>query len=257
MALSILLVFVILLQLYQIQFTRRLRRRLSRLSKQLRRQDFFLFRQIEDLWALYRETDLPSLPPMRRYSASPDFLRIVMNEVRQRRPKVVLELGSGISTAVIAQQLKQNQVGHLYSLEDDQAYLRQTQTYLQRAHLASWVSLIHAPLESWSLDGQIYHWYAERQLPAIDIDLIVMDGPALLADRYCALPALWSRLTPGAGILLDDADRGPIRQILQHWQEQHSHITLQWMTAEKGCCLIQWNQATNLSLPQSSYVNAL
>ncbi len=257
MALSILLVLVILLQLYQIQFARRLRRRLSRLSQQQRRQDFFLFRQIEDLWALYRETGLSSLPPTRRYSASPDFLRIVMNEVRKRRPKVVLELGSGISTAIVAQQLKQHQGGHLYSLEDDQAYLRQTQDYLQQAHLAPWVSLIHAPLEAWALDGQVYHWYAKHQLPTIDIDLIVMDGPALLADRYCALPALWSRLTSGAGILLDDADRAPIRQILQRWQEHHPHMTLQWLTAEKGCCLIQWNQAANTTLPQAPYVNAV
>lgn len=256
MALSILLVLVILLQLYQILFARGLRRRLSRLSKQLRRQDFFLFRQIEDLWALYRESGLSSLPPTRRYSASPDFLRIVMNEVRQRRPKVVLELGSGISTAIVAQQLKQNQGGHLYSLEDDQVYLRQTQAYLQRAQLASWVSLIHAPLEAWSLDGQVYHWYAERQLPAIAIDLIVMDGPALLADRYCALPALWSRLTPGAGILLDDTDRAPIRQILQRWQQAHPDVTLQWLTAEKGCCLVQLKQAANTTLPQAPYVNA-
>ncbi len=243
MMILILLVLVILLQSYQVLIARRLRRRVSRLARQLRRQDFFLFRQIEDLWALYRESGLSSLPPTRHYSASPDFLRILMNEVRLRRPQVVLELGSGISTAIIAQQLEHDQQGHLYTLEDDAAYLQQTQAYLERSQLASRVSLIHAPFEDWALDGRQHRWYARQALPDVAIDLLIVDGPALLDDRYCALPALAERLTPGAIILLDDTDRGPIRQILQRWQASHPQLSLQWLTAEKGCCLIHWQPA--------------
>src|SRR5688572_31116753 len=62
-----------------------------------------LFRQLESLVSLYVDLGLrKSLPPMRDWAASPDFLRELASHSLSDRPEVIVECGSGVSTIVLA-----------------------------------------------------------------------------------------------------------------------------------------------------------
>src|SRR3546814_1097931 len=61
------------------------------------------FRQMQCLQALHEDLALPaSLPPTGGKAASADFLKLVADLVREEKPAVVVECGSGLSTVVIA-----------------------------------------------------------------------------------------------------------------------------------------------------------
>ena len=57
------------------------------------------------------------LPPLRGWPVSPDFLLYLHSWIVKNRPKVIVELGSGASTIVIADALKQNGCGRVISLD--------------------------------------------------------------------------------------------------------------------------------------------
>ena len=60
-------------------------------------------RQVEARAVLEAKLDLGQpLPLTRGWAASPDFLLYVFDHILQYRPKTVVELGSGVSTAVAA-----------------------------------------------------------------------------------------------------------------------------------------------------------
>ena len=68
-----------------------------------------LFGQIHALLALERRLALSQpLPPMRGWAGSPDFLLVIANEVLARKPKLIVECSSGVSTIVIARCLELN-----------------------------------------------------------------------------------------------------------------------------------------------------
>jgi len=53
------------------------------------------------------------LPRTRGWAASPDFLLTLYHTIRSRRPELVVEIGSGVSTLVCAYALQQNGSGRL------------------------------------------------------------------------------------------------------------------------------------------------
>src|SRR5689334_13030025 len=62
-----------------------------------------LYRQIEALFALYHGIQFRApLLGLRGWAASPDFLAIQIANIRQHKPKTILELGSGQSTLISA-----------------------------------------------------------------------------------------------------------------------------------------------------------
>jgi len=117
--------------------------------------------------------------------------------------QTVMELGSGISTCVLA-----SAGARLISVEHDEEYARAL------GNLNGWPTPLVKPLEN--------GWYNDRGLPGLksQIGLLFVDGPpgdtAPLA-RYPALPRLHEHLAPGATIILDDAHRPDEREILDRW----------------------------------------
>jgi hypothetical protein len=70
-----------------------------------------LYQQLEALTSL--TSILPiryPLPPMRGWAISPDFGVLLVSEILNKKPHVVVELGSGVSTLLIAYCLEL--VGH-------------------------------------------------------------------------------------------------------------------------------------------------
>ncbi len=88
--------------------------------------------QLVALAALAREGVLETIHSFHRTRAKgafqPDLVDLyyLYDHIRKHRPKVVLELGSGISTAVMAHALAKNGEGHVFSLEASEEWAKST-----------------------------------------------------------------------------------------------------------------------------------
>lgn len=207
------------------------------------------FRQHEALAALTRilKTQHP-LPPTRGWAASPDLLLHLYELVLDEKPAVVVELGGGVSTLVIAAALKANGRGRLFSFDHDADYAAKTLALLEREGFADVVAVEHAPLSRWlppapSGLGESWEWYTlPESLSAIGpIDILVVDGPPEKTGpyaRYPALPALAGKLAPGATVLLDDTVREAETTIAQAWRDEFGFALALRSDFEKGLAIL-------------------
>src|SRR5829696_2386183 len=62
------------------------------------------------------------------------------------RRRVIVELGSGVSTVFLARLLR-NEGGHLYTVEDDEAWAAHVARWLEQEGTTDRVTLIRAPVE--------------------------------------------------------------------------------------------------------------
>jgi predicted O-methyltransferase YrrM len=216
-----------------------LARKLRRLRSMVRRQE----RHVWETHNVFRvlEGGAP-LPLPGGWAASTDLLGELMRAIAVRRPQCVVELGSGVSTLVIAAALRANGAGRLISIDADEAYAAQTREQLLRQGLGDWVELRFAALTEMHSEGIARPWYDTRVLVDLGkVDLLLIDGPptALRADiRYPSLPFFWSRLAPGAIVLLDDAARAPERAMAAAWQRQFPDASYEYLHLEKGALRI-------------------
>lgn len=158
----------------------------------------------------------------------PAALVEVANEIVLADRREIVELGSGISSVVLARLLRERGGGYLTSLEHDPSWLRLVASQLEREGLGDFARLVEAPLVPHPLGLGGAPWYAEDAvdaLPAAGTDLLLVDGPpgygaGMERSRYPALPALADRLAPGALVILDDADRPGEREILERWEQE-------------------------------------
>lgn len=145
--------------------------------------------------------------------------------VRRNRPKLIVELGSGSSTVLLAAALRANGAGHTISIEHDPEHRGRTEQYLRNAELSDWVSLIAAPLESQEFGPLAVQWYGiSGLLKALTqtIDLVFVDGPPgrlQPLSRYPALPVLMPHLSPNAVVLLDDGRRDDETTMVELWRK--------------------------------------
>lgn len=120
------------------------------------RESLALFGQLRAAAYLDRVLALDGPPlPMRAAAASPDFLQLIVNEVGAKKPKVVLDLGSGSSTVVAAHCLQQNGIGHVFSLDHDPHYAGLTRNLLDTHGLTNWATVLDAPLERARWEGTL------------------------------------------------------------------------------------------------------
>lgn len=217
---------------------------LDRLDKRSAPQADNVIAQVEALLALYAELRPGhGLPPMRGWAASPDFLRVLTQLVGERRPSVVVECSSGVSTLVVASCLKRLGGGRVFSLEHDPVYAEKTRALLRLHGLDAVAEVVDAPLVDLELPGWSGKWYDHSRLPeSAAIDLLVVDGPPWFSAeraRYPALPALRRRLAPDARIVLDDADRAAEKAIVAQWLDETPGMSrLDVAQCEKGCVLL-------------------
>jgi hypothetical protein len=216
-----------------------LARKLRRLRSMLRRQE----RHVWETHNVFRvlEGGAP-LPLPGGWAASTDLLGELLRAIAARRPQCVVELGSGVSTLVIAAALRSNGAGRLISIDADEGYAAQTRDQLQRQGLGDWVELRIAALTEMKCEGIARPWYDTRVLADLtDVGLLLIDGPptALRADiRYPSLPFFWSRLAAGAMVLLDDAARPAERAMAAAWQRQFPDASYEYLHLEKGALRI-------------------
>lgn len=182
--------------------------------------------EIEALIQIYRhfpETKLPMLPSG-GWAIDAESLAYLLEYVRETKPKIIVELGSGTSTIWLGYLCKA--IGaRLVTLDHLEHYLEQTRASIRRHGLTECVESRLAPLEQYSLDGGKYSWYSASALEDLeDIDLLLVDGPPAATGpqaRYPALPVLERRLATGATVILDDAHRPHEEEVLAAWLKKY------------------------------------
>jgi hypothetical protein len=125
----------------------------------------------------------------------PDFadLWFLYKTVRYRKPRVILEFGSGCSTAVFAQALADNQAlssqhsGYLYSVDADLYWFKDTAKSMP-SHLKNFYEIIHSSLLHVDYEGTPAFQHAN--VPDVIPNFLYLDGPALTKERQVALDVL-------------------------------------------------------------------
>ena len=204
-----------------------------------------LYAQLENLsWLQRRLAIKGQLPPLRGWATSPDVLLRLHAHIITTRPKIVVEFGSGASTLVIADALRQNGCGKLISIEHSDYYGAQSLATLQAERLESWVDLRVGDLEAWEDDHlnpegaeKPSRWYPVSLLEGVNnVDLLWVDGPpgaTCLFSRYPALPALADKLSLSAEVWMDDTIRQEEKDICERWAKDHG-FELEYYPLEKG-----------------------
>ena len=219
-------------------------RRTSEQLEKMRRDAFDDYRQVESLLSLHAilKPDF-ALPPLRDHSASPDLLNYTITRMMASKPNVVVELGSGASTVILAQCLKRIGAGRLISIDHDAAFAERTTRMLAERGLSDVATVVHLPLERIELGGSEYLWYSIDRFDAGgEIDFLFIDGPPYHVHplaRYPAIPLMLPRLSAGATIVMDDANRPEELRIREMWEREFSQLSVERLETEKGTLVIR------------------
>ena len=175
------------------------------------------------------------LPSTRGWVGSPDLLLTLAHVIRTFKPKLVVELGSGVSTVVMAKAGAKK----IISFDGSEEYALGTRNLLQ-AHGARGVEVRATKLAPYKGSSGWYDPSAFKDIKKID--LLVIDGPQGGDDsnaRYPALDVLLSKLSPNAIIILDDVKRAGERKLAEDFAAALPKHSLEILDHEKGTAVIR------------------
>lgn len=218
----------------------RVLRRLDRIERRVRND---VLGQTQALHAIHTLLPLRSpLPPMGRYTIDPDFAALLVSTIFEHRPRHVLELGSGVSTLIIAYALQAIGGGELTSVDENERYRDTTLAHLRRHGFDGAVRMILAPLVEQPLGDARCRWYDTMKLTDLpETDLLIVDGPSGRSGplaRRPALPLLWHKLRSEAVIVMDDADRDDERRIVDDWRGLYPSLQCEHVPTRKGAYVL-------------------
>jgi|GEM_PF-3570109 len=219
--------------------TNDLKKRHSAIVNTLRKEIRSATSQVDALIQL--STIAPVREPMpisRGWAGSPDMILKLVELIRVHKPKLVVELGSGLSTLWIARTLRENGVGRLVSLDHDADFAQVTISNVHRHGLSDIVEVRVAPLVNEVVNGaESVPWYDLAAIADLEnIDLAMVDGPPEVTHKFARLPALWmleSKMSEHAVVVIDDAIREAERDLAMQWQEAGGYALVTY-PAEKG-----------------------
>lgn len=176
------------------------------------------------------------------WSAAPDFLKLIIDYCLEVKPKTIVECSSGITTLVLARCCQLNNIGHVYSLENGEEYVRSTMKQLVEFELDEYADVIHAPLKNIQVNDQLYDWYQVDHISLSEVDMLVVDGPSGFIQknsRYPALPLMFDRFANDCAMFLDDANRVDEKEIVGHWLNEYPVLKHRYIENNRGCSILR------------------
>lgn len=198
-----------------------------------------------EVWQSYRQTEAMQqllsllkfsapIPPTRSWAASPDLLLTLAQLVRTYEPKLVVELGSGVSTLVVAKAGAKRVI----SIDNSKEFAGKTREMLKE-HKVRGVEIRIAQLKA-HISG--VDWYDTALIKDLKrIDLLIVDGPPGSKNpesRMPARPEFISKLSPRAIIVIDDVNREGERKLAESFAKALPHHILTIYPHEKGTAVI-------------------
>jgi predicted O-methyltransferase YrrM len=172
----------------------------------------------------------PILPPFDNWTMSPLMVSTLLKLLQNTKPNIVFELGSGISTILIAQKLKEIGSGKIITLENGQEYAEITQDFINQNDLGDYAHVIHSELTSYLTTIGPKDWYKIDEIdPNTKIDLLIVDGPPgnIQKDsRYPAIEILINFLSDGCLIYIDDYNREDEKNLVNKWLNNYPQISI-------------------------------
>jgi predicted O-methyltransferase YrrM len=245
---SILLIALLLLALsiYQIRILKRINGKLiklvaperdvRRIAKELESASRESYRQSEFYSQLLRLLDLKApIPSTRSWAASPDVLLTLLQHAKKSNPKIILDLGSGMSTLVLA---KSAPTAKVISIDNSAEFAQKTRQMLSLHGVVN-ADVRVAPLTA---HASGVDWYEISQLEDLNnIDLLFIDGPPGSKNdraRHPALAECLSKLSPRAIIVIDDASRDGEKDLAHEFAKALPSHTLEFLSHEKGTAVL-------------------
>ena len=138
--------------------------------------------------------------------------------LERRKPRRILEIGSGLSTVVLGAYAVHHGAS-VVTLEHSWKYYERTQRALARFGMDEQVRLKLAPLRSRRFEGygRRAPWYDTRLKEKFDF--VFVDGPPKAKGRNAVLFAIAKHLDEGWELWLDDGRRHHERNCLRRWQQ--------------------------------------
>jgi hypothetical protein len=162
------------------------------------------------------------------WSLGPRTIRFLQDSVSELRPRLVIEFGSGVSTAFLAQAMQDAGLAGdrpvIVSLEQDEAHARLTRRLLEDAGLGSLVDVVVAPLARQRIEDVDVECYSvtrelDTALGGRLAEFAVVDGPAAASGaRFGTLPLVRHHLGPKAHFMMDDALRDGELMVATRWR---------------------------------------
>jgi predicted O-methyltransferase YrrM len=188
------------------------------------------------------------------HSITPETLTQIQQLIAALGLRSVLELGSGLSTVMIANAFRRAGGGKVLSLDDDARWAAQTTATLDREGLASFAEVRVAPLKDLTSGGRASSWYDVSTIPSdARFDLVIVDGPpAWKGDHLARLPALYElrkHLSDSGLLVLDDAARGGETEIARQWQRDFPDLHFRMVAVGRGLFVASVRASTLDLLP--------
>lgn len=199
-----------------------------------------------------------SRPEGRGMAMSSDALRFLTSLVRELQPRHVLEMGSGLSTLVLARAcLEVCDDCRVTSVDNDPVINARTKSELEAVGHENTVRCLFAPLVARACVGEmrpVYLIEPESLASRRPADLVVIDGPpAVLGGRGGTLHQALEFSRPGTVVLMDDAERKLEARAMSQWRERLGDVVdLSVLTQfDKGLAVVIVHETPEDRLPRS------
>jgi predicted O-methyltransferase YrrM len=188
------------------------------------------------------------------HAIAPESFALVQQLIRGLGARHGLELGSGLSTLLLAQSFRRAGAGHLLSFDDDERWAAQSALAIKREGLEAFAEVRVAPLKPITSGGRQAPWY---DLSSLDkearFDFVIVDGPpAWKGDPMARLPALYElrrHLSDRGVLILDDAVRGGETAIANQWQRDFPDLHFRKVNIGRGLFVVSLEKSTLDMLP--------
>ncbi|MFC6151187.1 MULTISPECIES: class I SAM-dependent methyltransferase [Mumia] len=164
------------------------------------------------------------VPAMGGWAASPDLVEVVVDELLSRRPSLIVECGSGVSTLWFGLAIRHFGLDcKVVALEHHEGFGEQTRAVLARHGLGDVAEVRDAPLTEVDVAGYRGRWYDPAALETLsDVGLLLVDGPPAATGvhaRFPAVPMMRDRFADRVSVVLDDMIRNDEQEVARMWEE--------------------------------------